>query len=112
MKKQFIKILANILAIYLGSQLLTEMSILSASTAITAGFVLWLVNIIIRPFLVLITIPINILTLGLFSLVINTLMVMLVAGVIDGLIIDGFTTAFCLAIIIVIVNVILEKSLK
>lgn len=112
MNKQIIKILGNIIAIYLGSLIFSEVTILSVTTAVIAGFVLWLVNMFIRPLLVLITIPINILTLGLFSLIINTWMVMFVGKIINGFKIDGFWTAFGLAILIVFVNIILGKLLK
>lgn len=77
-----------------------------------AGAVLWLVNLIVRPLLVLITIPVNIMTLGLFGLVINTWMVMLVAKIVDDFSIGGFWTSFGLALLVSFVNAILEKTLK
>ena len=112
MNKQIIKILGNIIAIYLGTLFFTEISASSATTIVMAGFVLWLVNLLIRPLLILITIPINILTLGLFSLVISTWMVMLVGKIIEGFRIGGFWTAFGIAILVTVVNVILGKLLK
>jgi putative membrane protein len=112
MNKQIIKILGNIIAIYLGTFFFTEISVSSTATIVIAGFVLWIVNIIIRPLLILITIPVNLLTLGLFSLVINTWMVMLVGKLIEGFTIRGFWTAFFIALLVSFVNAILEKVLK
>ncbi len=112
MNKQIIKIFGNIIAIYLGTFLFTEINVSSTTTIVIAGFVLWLVNILIRPLLILITIPVSLLTLGLFSLVINTWMVMLVGKLIEGLNIHGFWTAFGIALLVSFVNAILEKTLK
>ncbi|NLP43868.1 MAG: phage holin family protein [Peptococcaceae bacterium] len=111
-KKQVIKILANIVAIYIGTYIFPDVVINSVTTAITAALALWLVNLIIRPLLLFITLPINILTLGLFSLVINTWMVMLVAKLVNGFWLSGFWTAFGVAILVSITFVILEKILK
>jgi len=110
--KQLIKILANIIAIYLGTVLFSRITFSSISSILIAGIALWLVNLIIRPLLVLITIPVNILTLGLFSLVINTWMVMLVARLIDGFSIVGFWTAFGVALLVSLVNSVLGKTRK
>ncbi len=112
MKNQVIKIFGNIIAIYIGVALFSEISANSTTTIVLAGFILWLVNMIIRPLLTLVTIPINLLTLGLFSLVINTWMVMLVGKLIDGFYIQGFWAAFGLAILIAFINIILGKMLK
>lgn len=112
MKSQVIKIFGNIVAIYIGAALFSEISASTYTTIVLAGFILWLVNITIGPLLKLITIPINLLTLGLFSLVINTLMVMLVGRLVEGFHIQGFWAAFGLAILIAILNIILGKMLK
>lgn len=112
MNKQVLKILANIVAIYIGSYIFPDVVISSLSTAIIAALSLWLVNLVIRPILLFITLPINILTLGLFSLVINTWMVMLVARLVDGFWLSGFWTAFGLAILVSISFVVLEKLFK
>ena len=112
MNKQVLKILGNIIALFLGAKLFAEVSVMSTSTIIMAGVALWAVNLIIAPLLKLVTIPINILTLGLFSLVINTWMVMLVDKIIEGLYIRGFWPAFGLAILVAFINVLLEKIVK
>lgn len=109
MNKQIVKMLANMLAFYIGIAIFPEVKAFSVSTVVFAGFLLWLVNILIRPVLLLITLPVNILTLGLFSLVINTWMVMLVGKLIRGLYVGGFWPAFGLALIVALANLLMEK---
>lgn len=72
--------------------------------ALVVAVVLALVNIIIRPIVLFLTLPINILTLGLFTLVINALMVMLASWFVPGFEIAGFWTAFFFSIILALIN--------
>ena len=74
-------------------------------TALIASAVIALVNISIKPILVFLTLPINILTLGLFILVINALLFMFVAYLIPGVEVDGFWSAFWGAIILSILSI-------
>ncbi|MBS1985667.1 MAG: phage holin family protein [Bdellovibrionales bacterium] len=74
--------------------------------ALLAALVIGLVNFLIRPVLILLTLPINILTLGLFTFVINALCLKLAANLIPGFDIDGFGTAFIGAIILSIIGTI------
>ena len=67
--------------------------------ALVTALVLGLVNTLIRPLLLLITLPITILTLGLFTLVINALLFWFVASFVDGFRVDGFWSAFWGAIV-------------
>lgn len=69
-----------------------------------AAVVLGALNLFIRPILVILTLPINILTLGLFSLVINALIVMLASSLVPGFAVGGFWTAFIFAIVLTVVN--------
>ena len=72
--------------------------------ALITAVVLGALNMLIRPILLLLTLPITIITLGLFSLVINALLVMLAAAFVPGFSVDGFWTAFIFAIVLAIVN--------
>ena len=72
-------------------------------------FVLALINIFIKPVLFILTLPINILTLGLFSLVINALLVLLAAKIVPGFEVNGFWTAFVFSIVLSIVNIIFGR---
>lgn len=74
------------------------------TTLIIAGLVLGLVNAFIRPLLVVLTLPITILTLGLFLLVINAATVGLVAWLIPGMHLDGFWSACATAIVVSVIS--------
>jgi len=69
-----------------------------------AGLLLGLVNAIVRPIIIVLTLPITIVTLGLFLLVINALMVLLVGKLMGGFAVDGFFPALLTAIIVSIVS--------
>lgn len=72
--------------------------------AIVAAVVLGALNLLIRPILFVLTLPITILTLGLFSLVINALLVLLAAAVVPGFSVMGFWSALLFAVVLAIVN--------
>lgn len=72
--------------------------------AIITAVVLGALNLFIRPFLLLLTLPITILTLGLFSLVINALLVMLAALLVPGFSVANFWTALLFALVLSVVN--------
>jgi putative membrane protein len=72
--------------------------------AVIAAVVLGALNLFIRPILLILTLPINILTLGLFSLVIDALLVMLASMLVPGFLVVGFWTAFLFAIVLMVIN--------
>ncbi len=67
--------------------------IFSFYNALIAALILGLINAIIRPIIILLTLPVNVITLGLFSLVINALMFWLAGSIVKGFYVDGFTPA-------------------
>lgn len=73
--------------------------------AFIVGIVISLINLFIKPILIFITLPINILTLGLFTLVINALLLIFAAYLVPGFHIDGFLSALLGSIIISILTV-------
>jgi putative membrane protein len=76
----------------------------SLSTAIIAAATLGIINAFLRPVLLILTLPLTLLTLGVFTFVLNALMLLLVAYFVPGLEIDGFSWAFLGALIISIVS--------
>jgi len=72
--------------------------------ALVLAVVLALINIFIKPVLLLLTLPINIVTLGLFSLVINALLIMLAAMIVPGFSVDGFWTALIYSVLLALIN--------
>ena len=63
-----------------------------------------IVNLVVRPLLIILTIPLTIITLGLFLFVINALMVLLASKVVDGITIDGFWWALLFGLLLSIVS--------
>ena len=78
-------------------------------SALAAAFLLGIVNAVIRPIFILLTLPLTIVTLGLFLLVINALMLWLVAGLVSGFHVSGFGGAFFGSILISLVSWILSR---
>ena len=72
--------------------------------ALIAAIVLGALNVFIRPFLIILTLPINILTLGLFSIVINAVLILVASAVVPGFSIAGFWSAVLFAIVLGIIN--------
>ncbi|MFH1235734.1 MAG: phage holin family protein [Parcubacteria group bacterium] len=83
----------NALGLLLVAYLVPGFEVNSFYTALLVALVLGIVNAVIKPILILLTLPITILTLGLFTLVINALLIWFVASFIEGFAVDGFTTA-------------------
>ena len=80
-------------ALLLVDNLYSGVSIASFASALIAAFVLGLFNTLVRPILILLTLPVTLITLGLFLFVINALMFWAAASVLDGFNVDGFTAA-------------------
>lgn len=104
--------LASALAILLSAWLAPGVYISGLGTALIAAVVLGAINAIIRPILIILTLPINILTLGLFTLIINASMVSLAAAILSGLSIASFWTALLFSIILTLINWIIEGLIK
>lgn len=92
------------LAILAVAYLLPSVTVSSFLTALAVALVLGLINTFIRPLVLLLTLPINILTLGLFTLVVNTLMVLLAAEIVPGFAVGGFWSAFVFSVVLWAVN--------
>ena len=73
-------------------------------TALIVGAILYLINKIVKPIITILTLPLNIITLGLFSLVLNGLFFMFVASFVSGFTIDTFKAAFLGALVVSIIN--------
>lgn len=84
----------NAVALMLVPELVDGLAVTSYTTALISALLLGLVNALIRPVLILITLPITVLTLGIFTLVINGLLFWLVSGLVAGLQVPDFSTAF------------------
>ena len=92
------------LGLWLATAWVNGVSIDTPSTLILAGILLGVVNSIIRPIAILLTLPMTILTLGLFLLVINAGMVALVAWILPGMHVTSFGAAFWTSILVSLVS--------
>ena len=101
----FLKWLALALAIMFVGWVIPGITISNFVSALIAAVVIALVNLFIKPVLVFLTLPINILTLGLFILVINALLFLFVAYLVPGVEVDGFWSAFLGALILTILSI-------
>ena len=81
-------------------------------TALVFAFVLALLNMFIKPLLILFTLPVTFVTLGLFLFVINALVVLLASKFVDGFSIDNFWWALLFSIILSIITSVLDKKEK
>lgn len=88
------------LALWVASHVFRGISFQSSSALLVSALLLGFANAILRPLLILLTLPLTVLTFGIFLLVINALMLMLVAALVKGFKISGFWTAFFAAIFI------------
>ncbi len=86
--------LINALAIFVVTHIVKGIEVSNTSVVLVIALVLGIINAFLRPFIILITLPINILTLGLFTLFINGALFYLVSKIVKGFTITGFWTAF------------------
>jgi putative membrane protein len=98
--------IATALALLIGDQLLRGVFVSGIFSALIAAAVLGLVNMTIKPILFILTLPINLLTLGLFTFVINAMMLGLVSWLLPGFEVRSLMSGIGLAIIIAIVHAI------
>lgn len=111
--KIVINLAACIGAIFLMSYIMPDHIVYETPVVvIVTGTILWLINSLVRPIIKLITLPLTILTLGLFSLIVNTLMVMLTDALVSGINLGGFWPSFALAIVVSLLQVILSRIFK
>jgi putative membrane protein len=106
------KLAVNAIALLVVSSMFQGIRLDNNRATIAAAVVLALVNTYLRPLVVLLTLPINILTLGLFTLVINALMLELVSWLIPAFHIDSFWTALGAALVISIISFLLNWFLR
>lgn len=95
-----IRLALNILGLWLATEIVTGFEIEGTGSFIVAGLLLGIVNAIIRPIVLLLTLPFTIVTLGLFILVVNALMLALVSSLVSAFRIDGFGAALLGSIIV------------
>jgi len=101
----------NTLVLWVASQIFSSVRFDSVQALIVSGLVFGLINATLKPIMVIVTLPITLLTLGLFLLVINALILMLTAWLVPGFHLAGFGNALLVAIFISVFSFVLNVML-
>ncbi|WP_299097774.1 phage holin family protein [Winogradskyella sp.] len=107
-----IRLLINALAVFIIAHLLGGVEVNGYVGAIIVALVLAILNLFVKPILIIFTLPVTILTLGLFLLVINALIILLADKLIDGFGVNGFWTALIFSILLSILQSIIHTIFK
>ena len=99
------------LSLWVASALFSGIKFSNNSSLLISALVLGFVNAVLRPILLILTFPLTIVTLGVFILVVNALMIMLVAKLVSGFKLSGFWTAFFVGIFIALFSLFVEHFL-
>ena len=110
--KLIIRILLSALAVVVLANILPNVSVDSYITAIIVAVVLSLLNFIVKPVLVILTLPVTIVTFGLFLLIINAIIILLADNLIDGFNVDGLGWALLFSLLLSLLQSILFSLLK
>lgn len=99
-----IKLLVGTVAVMAAAYLVPGVGVKDVSTALIVAIVLGLLNVVLKPILVLLTLPATLLSFGLFLFVINALLVLLAARLVPGFAVDGFWTAMLFSVVVSLVG--------
>jgi putative membrane protein len=110
--KLILRILLSAVAVVILSKVLPNVSVDSYTTAIIVAIVLSLLNFIVKPILVILTLPVTIVTLGLFLLVINAIIILLASNFITGFTVNGVLWAIIFSLLLSLLQSILYSLLK
>lgn len=100
--------LINAAALYLTALLLPGLQLRGVVATLLAAAVLGIANALIRPVLLVLTLPLNVVTLGLFTFVINALLLLLTSAVVPGFVVRGFGSALVGAVVLSIISFVLS----
>jgi len=107
-----VRLIITALAVVIAAYILPGVKVDGGLTAFIVAAVLSLLNAFVKPLLIILTIPITVVTLGLFLLVINALMILATDSLIAGFEVDGFWYALLFSIVLTIVGSLLNALVK
>lgn len=110
--KFILRMLLSAAAVLLIANILNGVHVENFTIAILVALVLGFLFAFLKPILVILTLPVTIITLGLFLLVINTLLILLAGKIVTGFTVDGFWTAMIFGILLSIAQSILHSLIK
>jgi putative membrane protein len=111
-KGLIVRWILNAIALLITAHLITGMEVSGLLSALVAAMVLGVVNAVIRPIILVLTLPINIATLGLFTLIVNGLMLKAVSSVVVGFHVQGFWATVVGALLLSILSGILSMLVR
>jgi putative membrane protein len=111
MLKLLAKWLLSAAALLFVAYVYSGVQVTSFTAALIAAFVIGLLNAVLRPILVVLTLPVTVVTLGLFLFVINALMFWAAAGVLDGFQVRGFGAALIGSLIYSLIGIVIDSAL-
>lgn len=106
-----LQLLLAAIAVLIAQYILPGVHVETFLTALVIAALIALLNITVKPLLVLLTIPITVLTLGLFLLAINAILVLIAAAIVPGFSVDGFWWALLFGLVLGLINSLLGVSL-
>jgi len=112
MMKLLAKWMLSAAALLLVAYIYSGVEVKTFTAALVAALVLGLLNTIVRPILVLLTLPVTVVTLGLFLFIINALMFWAAAGLLDGFHVRDFVAALIGSLIYSLIGVVIESALE
>lgn len=107
-----IYLLISALSVFIASYIIPGVSIANTLTIFIVAIVLGVLNTFIKPILLILTLPVTIITLGLFIFVLNALMVLAAAWIVPGFKVDGFLTALLFSVVVSLVSWFLNSFIK
>ncbi|WP_438963418.1 phage holin family protein [Winogradskyella sp.] len=107
-----IRLLLNALAVFILAHVLEGVSVNGYLGAVIVAIVIAILNVLVKPLLILLTLPVTIMTLGLFLLAINALIILLADKLVDGFGVSSFLTALLFSILLSILQSILHSIFK
>jgi len=96
--------LVSALVILIAAYILPGVHVASLTAALVTAVVLGIINLFIKPLIIILTLPLTILTLGLFTLVINAFLILLASSIVPGFKVDGFWWALIFSIVLSVIN--------
>ena len=107
-----LRLLLSALAVLLLANILPGVRVDSYGIAVLVAVVLSLLNLIVKPLLIILTLPVTLITLGLFLLVINAVIILLASKLVTGFSVDGFWTALLFSLLLSLLQAVLFTFLK
>ena len=99
------------MVIFAVAYVLPGVHVASFTSALVVALILGIINAFVKPVLLIITLPINILTLGLFTFVLNAILILIVSQFVPGFTVNGFLWAFVFGIILSVANTLVNTFL-